>query len=328
MRGTKQEVPAGFTAPGRNHPSPVPGIEWRLTDLCNYSCDYCDLGRNKKKHLHPGHADEQTINAVIVHLSDLPRPCLVKFSGAEETTHPQFLDVLGRVVSLGHRIALTTNFSWPLSKWRRFVDVCGAGLQMMTASLHLGQVSEDVFFEKAVAFSRLLPQPEKFIVTSVVLEDNFSRIKRIYERFQAEGVSMSLQRYKDSRGFIRYPDKLERELAGFPFIEKTEEIVTFDSYGVLCETGHLFFIIMPDGTVTRCYSQPFVHNYLGNIKDKNFKKYNSAKPCLAEKCLCTVPANRNLILFDQKAGRLGILCHSIANQKKRLERAIKKLIPK
>jgi hypothetical protein len=46
---------------------------------------------------------------------------------------------------------------------------------------------------------------------------------------------------------------------------------------------------------------------MGNIADGTFSFLDTAKPCLASKCICTVPANRNMIEFDSNSGMKNIL---------------------
>ena len=52
---------------------------------------------------------------------------------------------------LPHRVSVLTNLSAPLPALRRFVDLVGDKLAVVSASLHLEYVSADAFVEKAVA---------------------------------------------------------------------------------------------------------------------------------------------------------------------------------
>lgn len=58
--------------------------------------------------------------------------------------------------------------------------------------------------------------------------------------------------------------------------------------------------------MVRCYNlQPSF--YLGNITKGTFKRFKGPRPCMARRCTCVVPANRNMIRFGNKAPTLTML---------------------
>ena len=74
--------------------SPVPSLEWEITRRCNYTCSYCcqkqpTLTKTK-------HSSNQTVEAILNFLADLPEIYLVKLIGGEPMIHPDFQDICTR----------------------------------------------------------------------------------------------------------------------------------------------------------------------------------------------------------------------------------------
>jgi hypothetical protein len=288
--------------------APRPSLEWHLTDLCNYRCPYCCEGqhlRGKRRH---GHAKDATIQAVSRLLENLPGSWQVKFSGAEETIHPAFMEVCRRVIACGHTIALTTNFSPARPRLEEFVKGCGPALEFFNASLHLGQVDPDKFIDKAVFFQGIKDPATDFTVCAVVTEDNFDELMAVRDRLGRGSVAMAFQVLKVGAEFYRYPEHIEKEIAD-SLVGGTDSIRSFKSYGTPCHTGQFFFVVKPNGRIFRCFSKTPWYNYMGNIRQGSFSLYDGPRPCLADECTCVVPANRNMIRFGESAGTLAIARH-------------------
>ncbi len=272
---------------------PQPSLEWVVTELCNYSCPYCCFeGKN-------GHCSGETMEATYRLLSELEGSWLVKLVGGEPMIHPRFFEICEEVTGRGHRLCMTTNFSLPLKKLERLVDSCGDKLDYVTASMHLDQIDHiDDFVEKAVSFVSMKAAETDFTVTSVVKEDNFEQLKRVEERLTNNGVHTEFQIMKIKGQYVCYNEEIEGYISG-KLIRNTETLRGGRLFGTFCHTGRLFFKINVNGEAVRCYSQqPYF--YLGNVKN-DFKRYESIKPCLAKQCTCTVPVNRHMICFGEKA---------------------------
>ena len=104
------------------------------------------------------------------------------------------IEICEKVVGLGHKLCMTTNFSLPLKKIEALVDTCGQNLEYITASLHLSQISSiDEFVEKAIAFESIKNRETDFHVNSVVLEDNFEQLREIEEKLSKANVDFKYQ---------------------------------------------------------------------------------------------------------------------------------------
>jgi hypothetical protein len=288
--------------------APRPSLEWHLTDLCNYRCPYCCEGQHQRGKRRHGHAGDATVRAVLKLLETLPGSWQVKFSGAEETIHPGFLEVCRKVIACGHTIALTTNFSPSRPHLEKLARQCGPALEFINASLHPGQVDPDKFIEKAIFFRGIKDPATEFTVCAVVTEENFDQLMSVRDRLMRGSVPMAFQVLKVGSQFTSYPKPIEEQIRD-SLVGGTESIRGFESYGTPCHTGQLFFVVKPNGRVFRCFSKQPWYNYMGNVRQASFSLYDGPRPCLARECTCVVPANRNMIRFGESAGALAIARH-------------------
>lgn len=280
---------------------PRPCFEWVITYRCNYQCAYCF----QKKYARKDCTDE-TIYAVLELLPNLEGSWSIKLIGGEPFLHPRFFDICQEIVNSGHKLGLTTNFSPPLEKLQQLIDICGDRLELFAASLHLNQIRNlDDFIDKAVEFNERKNSATRFIVRSLVIEEYFPTLQNIERHLKSKGVSFGLQALlSPSVKHVKYSDEIEQYIAD-RLVKNTATIRNKNFFGTMCHTGELFFNIDIHGNVTRCYDiQPLF--YLGNITKGTFTRFTEAKPCTARRCTCTVPVNRNMIRFGEKASNFTI----------------------
>ncbi|MBN1512365.1 MAG: radical SAM protein [Phycisphaerae bacterium] len=275
---------------------PIPSFEWIITDKCNYDCAYC----YQRKYADKRHSPDEVTDAVFALLGSLPGSWRVKLIGGEPFIHPRFIDLCRRIAGAGHFLSTTTNLYASVARLREFLDACGGKLTTLTASLHLTQVKNlDEFIDKAAEFHAAKRPSTRFCVTSVLIEEDFERLRRIEERLAERGVPFEYQVLRVRARFVRYRPEIEAYLADRT-LKRTDVIRKGSLFGTLCHTGHLFFKIDVNGDVTRCYNhQP--HFYLGNIARGTFRRFDGPQPCLSPHCTCVTPANRNMIRFGEKA---------------------------
>ncbi len=281
---------------------PRPSCEWSLTSKCNYACEYCYQRGTVKEH-----CSDETTDAVLELFSELPGSWLIKLVGGEPLIHPRFFEICETIVKNGHSLCTTTNFSLPMSRLQHLIDICGDNLETVTASLHLSQVKNiDDFIEKAVAFNSQKKRTTRFFVTSVAVEESFETLQSVERRLTERGVEFRYQALKLGDRYVTYHDKRIEQYIADKLIRNTNSIRNKSLFGVMCHTGELFFVIHVNGEVTRCYNmQPGY--YLGHVANGDFTRFQGAKPCMARRCTCTVPANRNMIRYGQKADNFTIL---------------------
>lgn len=283
-------------------PAPIPGIEWELTSRCNYACSYCLQRADAQSYR--SDCSDATAKAVLNLLRQCSGSWLVKLSGGEPFLHPRFFEIIRDVVLLSHRVATTTNFSASRRVLERFLDVSGTGLAYLTASLHLEQMPDvRPFFDKARWFQSAKSAATKFVVTTVAIEAEFPRLKVLAGKFSDAGIAFEVAPRKCGSKFLEYTDPAFIEFMNSHALAHIEDIRGLRLLGSLCHTGSLFARVNLHGDGLRCYNmQP--RFALGNVVKGDFKWLDGPKPCLARRCTCTVPANRNMIEYGHRVGLL------------------------
>jgi len=296
----------------KNIRNPILSFEWQITDKCNYKCSYCFL--EKSKHL--GDSSDKTINAVFKLLPMLKKSWLVKLTGGEPLNHPSFLKICEKVIHYGHRLCLTTNFSSPLDKFQKLIDICGDKLDFVTASLHIDQIkSIDKFIGDSVRFNSKKNPHTNFHITAVLTKGSFNNLKRAEKIFKNKNIPFSSLPLKNNGMYYRYNDEIEKYIHD-KSTGNIESIRNNNFFGNICYCGKYFFRINIAGDVFRCYNYQPLYYYLGSLMDNTFKRLNKPKLCFAQKCSCAVPANRNMIQYKNKVPTQVVLDELIKYRKK------------
>ncbi|MFO8057251.1 MAG: radical SAM protein [bacterium] len=290
--------------------SPIPSLEWHLTDVCNYRCEYCCERQFDPSRTHDGMMPDDLVQRVLETTKTLPGTWHAKFASGEPTLHPRFFEAAASLCEQGHQVALTTNFSMNKKKQAELVEKCGDKLDFVTASLHLSQTDADDFVDRVQNFQSIKSPATSLSVNTVMLPEKFDELKQLYEKLTSLGIEMNFQVLKAQDGFQRYPEHIEQYIKD-KVIKATNLLRDRNLYGRYCHTGELFFIIKPDGDCLRCYSQRPLWNYLGSIKKGTFCRYEAPRPCLSRYCNCLLPANRGMIEYDQPSTRAARAAHML-----------------
>jgi len=279
---------------------PRPSFEWVITSKCNYACSYCCKHTNST--MTAEHCSNEVIESVYRIIDNLSGQWFIKLMGGEPMIHPQIFSIVDKIARKGHQLSLTTNFSLPVDHYKELSEKLGENLKYLGASLHLEQVKNvDDFIKKAVEFQRLKNFKTRFSVVTVLFEDKFPILKEVADRLDKENIHFSLQHYRvDGRKHYEYRDHKIKEFLESRHVKNLDKIRNVNLFGTLCYAGSLFFSIGLRGEITRCYNRQILFRF-GNVKKKNFKPIPKPMPCLSRRCTCTIPANRGMILFGQKA---------------------------
>jgi len=290
--------------------SPVPSLEWHITDVCNYRCEYCCERQFDPARPHEGMMPDDLVEKVLETTARLPGKWHAKFASGEPTLHPRFIEAAGRLCEQGHQVALTTNFSMNKDKQKKLVEECGENLDFVTASLHLSQTDVESFTDRVLHFQSVKQPATGFSVNTVMLPENFEELKNLYDELTESGITVNFQVLKAEKGFREYSDEIEEYIKD-KTVKSTGLLRNKNFYGRYCHTGELFFIIKPDGDCLRCYSQRALWNYLGSISDGSFARYDGPRPCLSPYCNCLLPANRGMIEYHTQSTFMERVSHML-----------------
>lgn len=272
-----------------------PTLEWQTNGVCNYDCTYCIQSRKYRQ----GHPSDDEIDRFLAFFETLPGVWEIKMSGGEPFA---FRGFLGRVVPglarLRHRVSVLTNLSAPLPALRRFVDLVGDRLEIVSASLHLEYVDTEEFVAKAVALRSWLRPEASLVVNNVLVPGTLASLADVRRRVEAAGLRYFPQVMKTKHGVAHYAESEAGMLVQLTGRRPTSrEANVAPSYrGRVCWSGVEYFVLDQRGDAWSCRTaKRHKEGFLGNVLDGSLCLQTAPAPCVYDICPCTVPANRGMI---------------------------------
>jgi MoaA/NifB/PqqE/SkfB family radical SAM enzyme len=272
-----------------------PTIEWQTNGVCNYDCSYCIQSRKHRQ----GHPTDADIDKFLKFFGGVPGVWEIKMSGGEPFAFRGFLErVIPGLAPLPHRVSVLTNLSAPVSSLRRFVDLVGDKLSVVSASLHREYTSVEQFVEKAAQLRLWLRPETALVVNSVLVPGTLEDLEAVRRLIEESGLRYFPQVMKTKHGVYPYaPSDLVmiRRLTGKN--PTSHEANMAPSYrGRNCWTGVEYFVLEQNGDAWSCRTaRRFKQGYMGNVLDETFKLLTRPRRCVYDICPCTVPANRGMI---------------------------------
>jgi MoaA/NifB/PqqE/SkfB family radical SAM enzyme len=272
-----------------------PTIEWQTNGVCNYDCSYCIQSRKYRQ----GHPTDADIDKFLAFFARLPGHWEIKMSGGEPFAFRGFLDrIVPGLAVLPHSVSVLTNLSAPLASLRRFVDLVGDKLMVVSASLHLEYTSAEAFIEKAVRLRSWLRPETALVVNSVLVPGTLENLATVRRHVEAAGLPYFPQIMKTKHGIFPYNASdlsMAERLTGKRPTPREANVAP--SYrGRLCWTGVEYFALEQTGDAWSCRTaRRFKQGYLGNVLEGTFKLNEQPARCVYDICPCTVPANRGMI---------------------------------
>lgn len=278
-----------------------PCVDFLITQKCNYRCEYCS--QSKKFYKNTLHSNDETIEAFLKFIKTLDKNFEITISGGEPLCHPRFFEVIKEIKNQDLKLSVISNFSYPVSEYKKIADIMGENFSELFVSFHYSQVKDvEEFKNKVAEFKNYKSANTNFSVGAVLSDENCKTLKKMADFLKNEGVNFCLQHMRIKNSYVEYGEDAAKFLKDNAAVEPGRILNT---YSKMCLAGCKFLLIYENGEAYRCYSSRFNRaHHLGNIKDKNFKMFNSAMPCLNSKCTCPKPINFNML--DLKHSNLSL----------------------
>ena len=211
-----------------------------LTFRCNYNCSYCLV----KKYINK-YSNEKPIEEWTKALLRLPK-ATIAITGGEPFLFKGIAQLINNI-SKKHRIALTTNLSFPQElmkiKDKKNTFVC-------------------------LSYQREMESLDDFAKKVNIVKKHFKKLSINYVNINNENTSKLKNFFEKKLGVIFNDDP-----EFYPTDQKTGE-------KVLCTAGSTFIAVAPDGRAYACcggfYNNKF---YLGSIFNKDFKLLSKPIVC-------------------------------------------------
>lgn len=262
-------------------------IDWRISTSCNYNCSYCPVYKESPVTLKNPSKFLKRIK------TSLPGKWEFIIIGGEPFLQPNFLEIIQKLIKMGHMISIITNFSASLSQIKEFCRITRGKLNYFGASLHLEQADIDSFLKKAIKVNKIIPR--SFSVPSIAKKNNLKKLKKIGEKFARNGIKFRLQtqRVTNNERYIKYSPEEKKIIRQFG---RQYGLKKPNFKGKKCWAGCRYFFLDANGDAFRCLpAQKQKKEYLGNILDGTLRLYNKAKPCRYGLCICASPYVRGMI---------------------------------
>ena len=272
---------------------------WNITNLCNYSCSYCD---SKSGEEYEGKFSTEAILKGIE--KNLKGRWRIRFDGSGEPfLAPDFLKIVEKLVKMGHEIGVFTNFSAPLKTFLKFCQITKGSLFEFNTSLHLESTAPENFLKKVILVrEKTGTTPSVF---SVACEGKVENLEKIRHLFIKENIPFIVipKRVYQKRNYkkkVFYADYSKKEIEIIKKMRKNAfDIEKRNFKGKLCWAGSKYLVIGEGDNVWRCL--PAKRNkagrgYLGRITDKKFKLNNQPLPCCYEDCYCKAALSSNVVI--------------------------------
>ncbi len=272
-----------------------PTIEWQTNGICNYDCSYCI----QSKKFRQGYPSDEEIEKFLKFFASLSGKWEIKMSGGEPFAFKGFMDkIIPGLAKLPHRISILTNLSAPLSVLRKFVDLVGDKLSVVSVSLHLEYVQADEFIEKVNTLKQWLKTDTSLVINNVLVPDKLENLLLVKKSIEEANLKFFPQVMKTKHGVFPYSESDQAvvlQLTGKNPTAKQANLAP--SYrGRLCWTGVEYFVLDQKGNAWACRTaKRFQEGYLGNMLTGKVELKTSPSICKYDICPCTVPANRGMI---------------------------------
>jgi MoaA/NifB/PqqE/SkfB family radical SAM enzyme len=275
---------------------------WDIHLDCNYRCPYCWFHgkwgevKHQNKYLS---ADE--LGRYWQRIYDKYGRVLITVAGGEPLTYPGYQDVFVTLARM-HDIEITTNLSLPAGELRNFADRLKEDNVRISGSFHplFADISEFVEKVKILDSMDMLGG-----VLFLAWPGQLNKLSEYKEIFTGEDIKMNILTFWGSYEGGKYPDSYSDEEKNMIEMDlgKREgeqfQLAPKITKGKLCNAGHKYAVIHPDGEVFRCGGGGVeAENVpIGNFFDDNFQLLDVPQPCHSRICPCNEWA---FLLMEEK----------------------------
>lgn len=277
-----------------------------LNTECNFRCPYCYVSLKARKDKSRYLPAEKMLGL----FEKSGKTWYVKFSGGEPFLYPNFISLCKKITEK-HYLNINTNLSSSLV-YRFIEEMDISRVEMIVCSLHLTELERLGLIEEFIQKVKLLKEKKfNYLVSFVMWPPYIKKIKKLYEKFAAQGIFIYPVAFRGYYKNKKYPESYtehEKELIEYYFklhkknqekknlIIKQRNIKTYTKTinneirgllsfkGVPCQTGKYSIVIFSNGDVRRCGTDRSIS--LGNLYEDNIKLLNTTLKCNAPICNC------------------------------------------
>lgn len=265
-------------------------FSWDIHWKCNYRCPYCWWhGRWEDISAHNYYPGAQKLVETWTRIYKLYGPVCIDISGGEPFLYPGLLEFISEITKY-HTLTINTNLSFKAEEMIEKVKNNRNKIRL-NATFHPLFADFDMFAEKAI-----LLQNNNFEVgvSCLAWPGQIKNIPRYSKKLKKKGFQVCLLTFWGDYNGKKYPaayTKQEKKIITPNLGERSGENFQVEPIivqGKLCNAGHTYATIHPDGQVLRCGGGSWEKEdtYLGNLFDENFALRQEPYPCSSTYCPC------------------------------------------
>jgi organic radical activating enzyme len=250
-------------------------INWILTDVCNFKCEYCFNEKRKHNSLEP-----IDIEKAIETLRKTKRRYFITLAGGEPFLIPNFID-LCKTLTREHYIVIITNLSCT-QKIEQFVKEISPERAYIHASCHVMAHESLGITDFSKNYSLL--KNNNFCVKSdyVVYPPLLPRFEQDITYYRSKGVDLVAKEFSGYYKSKNYPDSYTENDKKRLYKYGADGKGYLKAKGTQCNAGYNSIVVDSKGDVFPCH---FVPIKLGNIYKKiNFN--SKMLVCPIDFCIC------------------------------------------
>ena len=266
-------------------------FSWDLHWKCNYRCPYCwwhgKWNEFSKRNVYPG---VEKLIQVWKRIYYLYGECHIEIAGGEPSIYPGFEDFILELLNY-HTVQIMTNLSGSFDKLINDKTDKVTKKFKMGATFHPLFAKLDDFLLKA---KKIKEAGLSIGILYLSYPPQIKDIPKLKKLFADNDIYYSTSTFWGIYKGKKYPDSytdVEKKIIGIAIGQRenekfqTEPLIT---KGKLCNAGHTYALIHPDGEVLPCggATREGKQVILGNIFDTNFKLLDKPEPCPSNDCAC------------------------------------------
>jgi MoaA/NifB/PqqE/SkfB family radical SAM enzyme len=283
-------------------------ITWQMTTNCVYACEYCPAHFRTGKHL--------TIDLDFYKkfFSQFTQPIYIGITGGEVTTHPQFIDVLTMLRSLGIKIRVDSNNVRTARFYKEVADLADVWCLTMHPSQHKFDIEKiKVLTDHSFVIVYVMMDPNHWdLANSWIAElkslqnikvilikpvDNWAGANYTYQ-WSPEQLELldtppmwqfTKERFSEleaSHSWLKDTDTVAVYNDGSTSVLDPDQLMKLDTnkfLGWTCFSGRENLLITPEGNIS--WSNCGMID-LGNVKDFDINQWPESVICNRARCDC------------------------------------------
>jgi MoaA/NifB/PqqE/SkfB family radical SAM enzyme len=269
-------------------------------DVCNFSCEYCIAGQNKKSELNHNFSAEQYLK-IIKEVMQLPFTMNIRIGLAGEFFLNKVLLEGGRLLSNSKNINylnLITNLSFDYETYKKLLKGYNQNKVAIVASYHPTQIKDKRrWLDTAIK----LNNEYDFSVILVAYPPLLKELLLLKNELMQVGLEVFIQGYIGIYDKKQYPVSYTIDEKAFlrtiMYSRHDYEFFINCKKPGLCNAGYKSLFINKTGDVLSCGMGKGVK--LGNLlENRKLLFFDNPRPCVHETCTCDTE-NINTLIFEQ-----------------------------